>query len=505
MLLIHPPQVRNCEPPVALSRLAGALQAAGETVEFLDGALEGFHWLCQNPPEEPVDEKTRMVWKNRERILNFRLGSQTFEEYKKRISHIRFLASSSSPARERNIQISPANYLDPLLSPLKSADLIHSWENPEENLFYPWFSRRISEILKGSTHKHVAISIGYLSQALTGTAICGFIRKNFRDIKIQMGGGLINSLLKGPSDTVFLHKLAHNIQAGPGEQAIVRFAGRQYKGPGVPDFGKLYERNADRNYLTPHRILPYTASLGCSWKRCTFCSERWEDNPYCQLDPEESLLQLRKLTEKYEPGLIHLCDSEISRDFMQKALHNSPGTDWYGFSRFLPEMAGAAYCRKLAASGCRMLCLGLESGDQSVLKDLKKGIRVDMVRTILSNLKDAGIGTYVYIMFGTPAEDMEKALRTRDYILENSGNIDFLNVSIFNMPVGSEDADRLGTKQYYDGDLSLYTEFNHPLGWNRREVRTFLDKDFRKIPELGEILKRTPPVFTANHAPFFLP
>ena len=504
MLLIHPPQVRNCEPPVALGRLAGALEAAGEPVTLLDGALEGFLWLCDQPPVSPEDSKSLLIRRKKDSYLTFPEKSHTFEEYKKQIAHIRYLASSAEPAASRNILVSPANYQDPSLSPLNSEDLIDSWEHPEKNLFSPWFTERISTLLKEGNHKTAAVSLGYLSQALTGAAICGYIKKTFPEIRLQLGGGLINSWARGPSDISFLEKMADSIHAGVGEEEIVRFAGKEWKGEGLPSYSGLYDRPFGRNYLSFGRILPYAASLGCSWKRCTFCSELWENNPYCELSPEKAALELQTLTEKYEPALIHLCDSEISRELMQKIQHLPPGAPWYGFSRFLPEMTGAAYCRKLAASGCRMLCLGLESGDQGVLNSLKKGIRTDQVRTILSNLKDAGIGTYVYIMFGTPAEDREKAFRTRDYILENSGNIDFLNVSIFNMPIGSDEAKEMAKTQFYDGDLSLYSEFRHHEGWNRREVRNFLDAEFRRIPEIRRVLNRTPPVFTANHAPFFL-
>ena len=183
-------------------------------------------------------------------------------------------------------------------------------------------------------------------------------------------------------------------------------------------------------------------------------------------------------------------------------MQDPPGPDWYGFSRFIPEMTGSAYCRKLASSGCRMLCMGLESGDQDVLDSLKKGIRLDQVSLILKNLKEAGIRTFIYIMFGTPAESRKEAFRTRDFVLAHKDHIDYLNLSIFNMPAGSGEASALETRSFYEGDLSLYTDFNHPGGWGRGEIRAFLNNEFRKIPELKEILMRTPPVFTTNHAPF---
>ncbi|MBB6480333.1 B12-binding domain-containing radical SAM protein [Spirochaeta isovalerica] len=501
MLLIHPPQARNCEPPIALVHLAGALRAAGEPVIMIDGSLEGYIWLTEQPRADGEDRHAARVYGKRDKILSFPGTIASLDNYKRQIHEIKLLASSSRPVSAGGIRISPADYDDPLLNPLRSKDLIKSWENPEENLFYPWFRERLAPLLEKNGQSAVGISISYLSQALTGLAICGWIKKCYPRIRIQVGGGLINSWLKGPSDMSFLYGLADNIYGGNGEEAIVRFAGRTYKGPGRVWYGDLYNREAP--YLSPGRILPYSGSRGCSWKRCTFCSEKWEDNPYCETAASAAADDLFHLSEKYNPSLIHLCDSEISPLLMDEMIKRPPGPLWYGFSRFLPAMMNEAYCRNLAESGCRMLCLGLESGDQQVLNSLKKGIRLDMVSRILKNLKAAGISTYVYIMFGTPAERRDSAERTRDFVAEHSPYIDFLNVSIFNMPVNSEEASGLESGSFYDGDLSLYREFAHPEGWNRNEIRTFLAKDFRSVPEIRRILNRNLPVFTSNHAAFF--
>jgi len=503
MLLIHPPTVRICEPPIALTRLAGALRAAGEPVKIMDASLEGFLWLANQPAADPEDPRSRRVRKNRQRILQGLTsprGYENFDRYKKHINDLTMLVRTSRPAEEAGVSLTPADYQDAGLSPLKSRDLLHSWHRPDKNLFYPWFSRRIPDLLSEGDHTTVAISVNYLSQALTAMAIAGFLKNNHPRIRIQMGGGLITSWTMGPSDVSFLEGLADEIHSGPGEEEIVRFARREWKGAGEPWFDSLYELP----YLTPGPILPWSGSLGCSWKRCSFCSERWEDTPYREIYVTEAALQLRKLTEQLNPALIHLCDNEISLSLMRELTRRPPGAPWYGFSRFLPELCNPLFCRDLAVSGCRMLCLGLESGDQDVLNSLKKGIHLDQVSVILKNLKEAGIGTYVYIMFGTPAENHRKAQMTRDFILKHREFIDFLNLAIFNMPAGSDEVRSLVTRDFYEGDLSLYREFAHPTGWNRDQVRHFLDREFRKVPELNTILKRTPPVFTANHAPFFL-
>jgi hypothetical protein len=416
------------------------------------------------------------------------------------MSDLNYLVQSSLPGKE-GIRITPADLEMKDWSPLNESDLIQAWEHPESSPFYPWFSERLFDFLPSHNGGAVGISIGYLSQALTGMAICGYIRRERPKVRIQLGGGLITSWLRGPADCSFLKTLAHEIQEGPGEEAIVAFAGKSWKGSGLADPGDLYKLP----YIAPGPILPYSASCGCSWKRCTFCNEHWENNPFSEEGASGVVRNLRILTEKHNPSLIHITDSEISLALMQSLVKNPPGAPWYSFSRFFPILTDLSFCHDLARSGCRMLCLGLESGDQDVLNALKKGIHLDQVKVILGNLKDAGIGTFVYVMFGTAVEDRDAALRTRDFVLEQRGNIDFINAAVFSMPVMSRELQDLESRNFYAGELSLYRDFTHPLGFGRRQVREFMSRDFQGIPEIREILKRTPPIFTSSHAPFFIP
>jgi radical SAM superfamily enzyme YgiQ (UPF0313 family) len=122
----------------------------------------------------------------------------------------------------------------------------------------------------------------------------------------------------------------------------------------------------------------------------------------------------------------------------------------------------------------------------------------------LKALRGAGIGTYVYLLFGTPAESPEAARRTLEFAAAHSEVIDFLNLAIFNLPAGSGEAANLRIHPFYEGDLTLYADFDHPAGWGRRAVRTFLDREFRRHPAIAPIVRRQPPFFTSNHAPFLL-
>jgi radical SAM superfamily enzyme YgiQ (UPF0313 family) len=148
--------------------------------------------------------------------------------------------------------------------------------------------------------------------------------------------------------------------------------------------------------------------------------------------------------------------------------------------------------------------LGLESGDQDVLDRLEKGIELGQASRVLRTLNQAGISTYVYLLFGTPAETLERARRTLHFTVIHGECIDFLNLAVFNMPVSARDSENLETTPFYEGDLSLYTSFVHPLGWDRASVRNFLDKEFKRHPVIASILRKDPPLFTSNHAAFFV-
>jgi radical SAM superfamily enzyme YgiQ (UPF0313 family) len=297
--------------------------------------------------------------------------------------------------------------------------------------------------------------------------------------------GLVDHLVAGPGEIPLLSLMhvirAENIPCKPG-----------YDGLPLND------------YLAPGPILPYSASSGCYWNRCSFCPERAEANPYLPIPVEEVIRDLHGLVERHQPVLIHFLDNAVSPSLMKAMTEHPPGVPWYGFARTTHPLTDLDFCMALKQSGCIMLKLGLESGDQTVLDDLQKGIHLEEVSSVLRNLKKAGIAAYVYLLFGTPPEGLIEAQRTLEFVARHHSCIDFLNLAIFNMPIYGPGSRGVKTRTFYEGDLSLYTGFDHPKGWSRQRVRQFLDKEFKRHPAIASILRRDPPVFTSNHAPFFV-
>jgi radical SAM superfamily enzyme YgiQ (UPF0313 family) len=502
MILINPPVVKPCEPPAGIAKLAGALHRHHIPCSVLDANLEGLLSLLERAPTRQ-DTWTRVA--SRRLSENLRLlispeGYVSFDRYKRAVMGVNRMLENA--AWSKGIRLSLANYADQKFSPLRSADLIRAWKNPEENLFYPYFSKRLLGLLEKSETNIVGLSLNYLSQALCTFAMAGFLKSQSANLKVILGGGLVTSWMSRPDWKSPFEGLVDLMVSGPGEDALLGVVGASgTHDHGVPDYGDF----ACEEYFGPGFILPYSASSGCYWGKCSFCPENAEGNRFRPVRAQKVARNLRTLVEKRRPVLIHFLDNAMSPALLKTLSEQPPGAPWYGFARITTELQDPDFCETLKRSGCRMLKLGLESGDQHVLESLCKGIDLEIASPALKALNRAGIATYVYLLFGTPTETAEAAHRTFDFTIRHAETIDFLNLAIFNLPAYGADAEKFETQEFYEGDLSLYKNFTHPRGWDRSAVRRFLDREFKRHPAIAAILRRDPPLFTSNHAPFFRP
>jgi plasmid stabilization system protein ParE len=432
------------------------------------------------------------------RCLQHPRGYPNADQYRRAVADLgRVLAQSG---RHEGITVGLGDYRDERLSPVRSADLRQAAQEPQRNPFLGYFNTQILPRLTAQNPSMVGISINYLSQALCGFALAGLLRQALPEVKLVLGGGLITSWMRRPQGLTPFPGLVDLLVAGPGEAALPQLLGQPVQnGPFMPDYRDL----AANPYLSPGFILPFSASDGCWWRRCAFCPERAESRTFHPLPHRAAVAQLQQLVHQTRPRLIHLLDNAVSPALLKTLAAHPPGAPWYGFVRIGAPLNDAAFCRRLAASGCVMLKIGLESGSQTVLDQLHKGVQLDLAARVLDNLHAAGIAAYVYLLFGTPAEDETAAHATLDFVAAQSQTIAFLNTAIFNLPIGGPDAQGLRLRDFYEGDLAMYRDFTHPLGWNRSAVRRFVEKNFKKHPAIQPIIRRDPPIFTSNHAAFF--
>ena len=502
VLLINPPTAKICEPPAGIARISGVLRSRNIKCITVDLNLECTLDLIRKTGDHQPDTWSRRAGKYRyQHLSDLRAPSiyQSPDRYRRAVKDLSRLLQMSGNTCDCDITLS--NFSHRQLSPLKSADLLTAAEQFDRNPFYSCYSTILEQLIDQHAPRIIGVSISFLSQALTGFALLGYIKSRFPSTTTIVGGGLITSWMSSPGWQSRLEAAADYFVKGRGEETLLELAGAETGcREGLPDYSGF--NFAD--YLSPGPILPYSCSDGCYWNKCNFCPDRAEGRPYRAENPSIVVRQVRKLVSGYAPLLIHFLDNGMSPGLLRELTAQPPGAPWYGFARIEPDLEDPDYCCWLRDSGCVMLKLGIESGSQKVLEAMDKGIELTSVSRVLKNLKAAGIGTYVYLLFGTPCEGEKEAEQTLAFVRKHHRFISYLNLAVFNMPVCSPEATGIPDR-FSDGDLALYCDFSHPRGWDRKSVRLFLQNRFKKDRAINAIIQRDPLFFTSNHAPLFLP
>ena len=529
ILLIQPPALKPAEPPLSLAILSAAIKARSLKVAAIDANLDAFQFLLDadrlaslvgNHP--PTAVKRALV--HQQKSLNLLRPGDPGVSLARYGTAVRYMNQLLALWSQRNAaqRLTLGDYQHTGLSPFSPTHLRALAEGEEKTLFHEYFLTKLLPRVEQLQPRLISLSINFLHQALPAFELAGMLRRCLPQATLVAGGGLISSwqeplrrhhLQLPPFDRVIF---------GPGEAVLPELVAGHAKADYfladnsqigfAPDFDfALWDQ-----YFSPQSVLPLSASRGCYWQNCLFCPEAAAPvHPYAVSAAADFVQMMQTLADRYSVRFFHLTDNAIPVNILKELAARRDTLkklSWFGFVRFEKALEDADFVRQLAASGCRMLQLGLESGSQQVLDRLGKGIHLDGAARILENLQGAGIASYVYIMLGTPGEQQQDAELTLDFLEQHAARIGFLNLSIMNLPRNSElldDPSQYGIASAQpmgeEGMLGLYSQFQPLNGWDRAAARRFLDRRLLGSPAIRQIVKRTPPMFTSNHAVFFPP
>ena len=528
LLLIHPPAARAAEPPLGTAVLLSHLRREGATAEAIDSNLEAHLYLLNGERlagvagPAPATALHRAV-KNVPRALSFLRSPEagrSFSRYTAAARHLNTALSAyrGASARER---WTLGDYVHGDLSEFSSVDLSLAASGKAGTVFSGYFRDALLPRVARMRPRGVAISVNYRHQVLPAFELAGMLRRRLPGVPVYGGGGMFTSWRKSLRGMELPFLPFDRVGFGPGESALAAVA-RRAATAGTPFFedGEAVEFLPDfgfaplREYLSPEPVLPVAATRGCYWRRCRFCPEAVAPiHPYRATDAGTFPTLLRGLSDRYGVRRFHMTDNAIPVAVLRSladARGVLRGLSWHGFARFEPELLDPGFASSLAAAGCSMLQLGLESGSQPLLDRMGKGTRVADASTILSNLARAGIAAYVYVMLGAPGETGADAERTRSFLAGHAGEIGFLNLSILNLPreaswpeLEEGSAPRAGGFLDEKDPLRLYRRVPASDGWGRAQAKRFLQQRILGDPAIRAIAARTPPWFGDSHAVFF--
>ena len=97
---------------------------------------------------------------------------------------------------------------------------------------------------------------------------------------------------------------------------------------------------------------------------------------------------------------------------------------WFGNAR-ADNLTDPAFVHRLKRAGCWMLALGIETESDDVRKDMVKRLERQKIEAAFKNMRDAGIKSFAFFIFGYPGETLETINQTVEYAI--ALNPDFAN------------------------------------------------------------------------------
>lgn len=278
---------------------------------------------------------------------------------------------------------------------------------------------------------------------------CGqWIKANYPDIKIVMGGGYPNTELRSLSDERLFRYIDY-VTLDDGELPLLRlleyldgkcrledlkrtftlinnevcylnesddkdFAQSQ---TGTPDYSDLpldkylsviEVVNPMHRLWSDGRWNKLTLAHGCYWGKCSFCDcsldyiRRFEPNSASLIcDRMEAII-----TQTGQSGF-HFVDEAappaLLRDLSLEILRRGLRVSWWTNIRFEKNYT-ADLCVLLKEAGCIAVSGGLEVASDRLLKMINKGVTVTQVAKVADNFTQCGIMVHAYLMYGFPTQ-----------------------------------------------------------------------------------------------------
>lgn len=165
---------------------------------------------------------------------------------------------------------------------------------------------------------------------------------------------------------------------------------------------------------------PLTTSRSCPFN-CTFCSKSG-GTKYRQRSLESIFKELDYLVTTYHVNRVLLNDELFANDEerISEFCHRIAkyNVKWFVSLRVSKHIT-AELLQTMKKSGCVQILYGLESGDDSILRSMRKGITTDEIERVVKLTHEAGFQVRGNFIFGDTNETVETAQRTLDFIYKN--------------------------------------------------------------------------------------
>jgi anaerobic magnesium-protoporphyrin IX monomethyl ester cyclase len=235
---------------------------------------------------------------------------------------------------------------------------------------------------------------------------------------------------------------------------------------GIPFVSEVYRKFLDINpYFyghSRHPLVVIVTGRGCPFQ-CTYCvlPQTMQGHKYRKRSTESIVQEFLYIRDNF-PNVkeIMIEDDTLTADRkrcreLSEALIATGGhrIPWSANSRADVDYETMALMRK---AGCRLFCVGYESGDQAVLDNIKKSITLEKITAFTRDAKRAGILVHGCFMVGNRGETRETLETTLRFAKElNPDTAQFYPIMVY---PGTSDYEYFGEKGWI-----VSSDFRHWL------------------------------------------
>jgi radical SAM superfamily enzyme YgiQ (UPF0313 family) len=170
-----------------------------------------------------------------------------------------------------------------------------------------------------------------------------------------------------------------------------------------------------------YRCLPQATmitSRGCPYN-CTFCDRSVFGSTYRARSARNVVDEMEMLVEKHGAKEVRFWDDTFNIDarrviqICEEIRVRGIDVPWTCLGRI--NRMNAEVLRAMEESGCWQVDYGIESGNQQLLDGIRKGLTLDMIRTVTKMTREAGIRMRGFFMLGLPGETEETMRQTIEF------------------------------------------------------------------------------------------
>ena len=242
----------------------------------------------------------------------------------------------------------------------------------------------------------------------------------------------------------------------------------------------IYKRDLDiTRYNIPYLHHPYVSfytSRGCP-AQCTFClwPQTMSGHQWRTRSSDNAVAEVRRALELFPEAREIFFDDDTFTWQKSRVLEICGKLKPLRFTWSCNSRVTADYetLRAMREAGCRLLIVGFESGDPTVLKNIKKGATVEQALAFMKNCKRLGLTVHGDFQIGHPGETRESIERTMRFAMQLDPET--IQVSISHPYPGTEFYDYL-EKHHYLTTAEMTDELGHQLpniqypGLTRQEI-----------------------------------